>query len=253
MPRFCANLTLLFTEYPLLERPAAAAAAGFDAVEILFPYDENAADLGHAIARSGLPLALINCPPPNYADPEGPRGFAAVPEETDRFRRAFKRALRYAGALGAGHLHIMSGAAEGAEAERVFIENLSWAAAEAPRQSLTIEPINRHDMPGYFLSDYDLAMRVLEAVNAPNLSLQFDAYHAHRITGDVLGTWDRVKSHVRHIQTSGFPGRHEPLGGEIDYPAFFAALKRDDYGGWVSAEYHPEGRTEDGLAWLETY
>lgn len=250
MPRFCANLTMLFTEVPLLERPAAAARAGFEAVEILFPYEHNAAELGTAMARAALPLALINCPPPNYAQPDGPRGFAAVPDEQARFQQAFRRTLRYARALGAQHIHIMAGLAQGPEARAVFVENLRWAAAQAPAQSLTIEPINPHDMPGYFLGDYDLAMEILAQVAAPNLHLQFDAYHAQRITGDVMGTWDAVRSRVAHVQVGGYPGRHEPAGGEIDYPAFFAMLDRTEYTGWVSGEYNPAGHTEDGLDWI---
>lgn len=251
MPRFCANLTLLFTEYPLLERPLAAADAGFDAVEVLFPYEENAAELGTALARSGLPLALINCPPTNYADPEGPRGFAAVPGQEARFQQAFRRTLRYAGALGAEHIHIMAGVAEGAEARKVFEANLRWAAEFAPGQSLTIEPINTVDMPGYFLDRFDLPMEVLEAIEAPNLKLQFDAYHAARMGLDVHATWDAVKHRVAHVQVGGVPDRNEPSGGEFDYAAFFKTLDKDKFKGWVSGEYTPAGRTEDGLDWIK--
>lgn len=247
MPRFCANLTMLFTEYPLLERFGAARAAGFDTVEILFPYDDSAADILTRLADNALTLALINAPPPNYTD--GPRGFAAVPGGQARFRTDFKRAARYARALGAKHLHLMAGLAAGPEATATFVENLTWAVAEAPGQSLTIEPINPHDMPGYFLNDFDLATEVLDAVAAPNLHLQFDAYHAHRITGDVMGTWAACGHRAAHVQVAGYPGRHEPMRGDIDYPAFFARLDSDGYAGWVSGEYHPIGRTEDGLGW----
>ncbi len=250
MPKFCANLSMLFTEVPLLERPLAAKLAGFDAIEVLFPYDENAAELGVAIARAGLPLALINCPPPNYTDPDGPRGFAAVPAEQQRFQRAFRRAHRYAGALGAEFLHVMSGVAEGADARQVFVENLTWAAAFAPKQKITIEPINTDDMPGYFLNDFDLAMEILDEVDAPNVYLQFDAYHAAKITGDVLGTWEKVRARVAHIQVGSVPDRHEPEGGGFDYPAFFKALDKQKYKGWVSGEYRPRGRTEDNLSWI---
>ncbi len=248
MPRFCANLTMLFTEHPLLERFGAAKAAGFDTVEILFPYDDSAADILARLADNALTLALINGPPPNYT--EGPRGFAAVPGGQPRFRTDFKRAARYAKALGARHLHLMAGVATGAEAKATFIDNLAWAAAQAPAQSLTIEPINPHDMPGYFLNDFDLAAEVLDAVDAPNLHLQFDAYHAHRITGDVLATWAAHGHRAAHVQVAGFPGRHEPMGGDIDYPGFFARLDADGYKGWVSGEYHPAGQTEKGLGWL---
>lgn len=180
MTRFCANLTMLFTELPFMERFDAARTAGFDAVEVLFPYDVAVPDMVDMLVRNDLPLALINCPPPNYTGDA--RGFAAVAES--RFRQDFKREARYAKTLGAQHLHIMAGVAEGPDAKATFIENLRWAATEAPDQSLTIEPINQDDMPGYFLSDFDLAAEVIAAVDAPNLRLQFDAYHAQKITGD---------------------------------------------------------------------
>lgn len=248
MPRFAANLTMLFTELPLLERFGAARAAGFAGVEVLFPYDFAASEMLVRIVQNDLALVLINCPPPNYTG--GPRGFAAVPGGEARFRHDFRRSLRYARALGAQHLHLMAGVAEGEAARATFIDNLRWAVAEARGQSLTIEPINRADMPGYFLADYDLACEVLDAVSAPNLALQFDAYHAHRITGDVAGTWARVAQRVAHVQVAGYPGRHEPQGGDIDYPAFFDMVDAGGYTGWVSGEYNPAGPTQDGLGWI---
>lgn len=248
MPRFCANLTMLFTELPFLDRIAAARAAGFGAVEVLFPYDDPAPAILDRLDRAGLPLVLLNCPPPNYAG--GPRGFAAVPGLEDRFRSDFRRAARYAGALGARLVHVMAGAAEGEDARATFARNLAWATAAAPTLTITIEPINRHDMPGYFLSDYALAREIIAGVGAPNLRLQFDAYHAQRITGDAMATWGAVRDLVAHVQVAGVPGRHEPEGGEIDYPAFFARLDAEGYAGWVSGEYRPRGRTEDGLGWI---
>lgn len=248
MPRLAANLTMLFTELPMLERFAAAAEAGFEGAEILFPYDIAARDLSRAAIAAGLEMVLINTPPPNWAG--GPRGFAAQPGMEDRFRHDFDRALRFAQALRARHLHIMAGVAEGDEAEATFEANLAWASARAPQASLTIEPINRVDMPGYFLAGFDLAARVIERVGAPNLGLQFDAYHAQMITGDAIGTWRRMAPLVRHIQIAGCPGRHEPTGGQIDYPAFFAELDAAGYRGWVSAEYNPAQQTERGLGWL---
>lgn len=251
MPRFCANITTLFTELPLTERPAAAAAAGFEAVEVLFPYDDNAAELKRAIAAAGLPLALINCPPPNYTDEEGPRGFAAVPGGQERFRYDFRRALRYARTLGAERIHLMAGVAEGPEAGDAFAENLSWAVEEAPEQLLTIEPLNPGDMPGYFLDDFALAMAVIEEIGAPNLYLQFDAYHAQKITGDLAAAWASVAPTVGHVQVGGLPDRHEPDGPEMT--AFLQALDRQGYTGWVSGEYTPRGRTADGLGWIRRF
>jgi 2-dehydrotetronate isomerase len=249
MPRFCANLSLMYSELPFLDRFGAARTAGFDGVEVLFPYDVAANEILDRLAVNDLRLVLINCPRPNYA--EGPRGFAAVPGGEDRFRHDFLRSLRYARALGAGHLHLLAGVSEGEAARAVFVENLRWAAAEAPGQSLTIEPINRVDMPGYFLADFDLAAKVIAEVGATNLRLQFDAYHAQRITGDVMGTWDNVRTLVAHVQVAGYPGRHEPLGGEINYLAFFRRLDSEGYGGWVSGEYHPAAGTVAGLGWRE--
>ncbi len=243
MPRFCANLTLLFTELPFLDRFAAASAAGFGGVEVLFPYDDPVPEMLDRLDRTGLPLVLMNCPPPNYTG--GPRGFAAVPGLEDRFRTDFRRAARYAATLGAKHLHVMAGATDAPEARATFVANLAWAAAAAPKLSLTIEPINRHDMPSYYLADYGLALDILAEVGAPNLRLQFDSYHAQRITGDVLGTWDLVRPHVAHVQVGGYGSRHEP-----DDPGFLARLDADGYAGWVSGEYNPRGRTEDGLGWI---
>lgn len=248
MARFAANLTFLFTELPMLERFAAAKRAGFDGVEILFPYDLAARDLASACQAAGLEFILLNTPPPNWAG--GPRGFAAVPGGEDRFRRDFDRALRFAQALRARHVHVMAGKAEGGLARRTFIDNLKWACARAPHASLLIEPLNQIDMPGYFLSDFDMAADIIDAVGAPNLGLQFDAYHAHLITRALSQTWTAHAARVRHIQIAGAPGRHEPRVGEIDYPDFFTRVDAAGYRGWVSAEYIPETTTEAGLRWM---
>ncbi|MCP3971981.1 MAG: TIM barrel protein [Rhodobacteraceae bacterium] len=248
MPRFAANLTFLFKEFPFLERFEAAADAGFSAVEVLFPYDDAATEITRRLTRAGLPLALINTPPPNWAG--GDRGFAAIPGGEERFRRDFKRTLRYASRLKPQHIHIMAGKAQGPVARDTYLRNLSWAAAQAPGQSLTIEPLNATDMPGYYLHDFEQASVVLAEVGAANLGLQFDAYHAHLITRDVPGTWATYRHLVRHIQVAGVPGRNEPAGGEIDYPGFFATLDAEGYDGFVSGEYNPKGRTAEGLGWI---
>ncbi len=248
MPRFCANLTWLFTEVDFLERFALAKEAGFDAVEVLFPYDVNAQDIVNALGKQDLTMALINCPPPNYTG--GAQGFAAIPGLEERFRKDFGRALRYAQTLGAKHLHIMSGVAEGDEAKATFVNNLRWAAAEAPEQSLTIEPINTETMPGYFLNDFDLGREIVTSIDAPNLRLQFDTFHAAKITGDVLGTWEQMRDITAHVQIAQMPNRDEPDQGEIDYPAFFAMLDAQGYDGWVAGEYKPRGTTAAGLGWL---
>ncbi|TCL00622.1 hydroxypyruvate isomerase [Shimia isoporae] len=249
MPKFAANLTMLFKELPELERFDAAAEAGFEAVEVLFPYDMQASDILTSLSRNKLSLELINCPPPNYTG--GPRGYAAIPGGEERFRHDFKRTLRYANALGARLVHIMAGPAQGPEARETFVANLRWASDIAQKQMLTIEPINDSDMPGYFLNNFDLAADILDEVAAPNLALQFDTYHAYRIHGDVKACWDKHNHLVGHIQIGGIPDRHEPAGGPFDYPAFFKMLDETGYDGVVSAEYFPSGKTTpSGLGWM---
>ncbi len=250
MPRFAANLTFLFKELPFLDRFAAAREAGFDAVEILFPYDDPVGEIVARLRDNGLTLVLINTPPPNWAG--GDRGFAAVPGAEERFRHDFDRCLRYADRLDPMHIHVMAGKAHGLVAEDTFLRNLDWAANRAPERSLTVEPINGIDMPGYFLNDFNQSARLLARLDAPNLGLQFDCYHAQIITGDAMDAWQQHGHLARHIQVAGVPGRHEPSGGEIDYPAFFRDLDRDPYQGFVSGEYHPRKSTAEGLGWTRT-
>ena len=251
MPRFAANLTTLFTELPMTERFRAAANAGFAGVEILYPYDLAIKDLYRAAVSAGVEMVLINTPPPNWAG--GPRGFAAIPGLEQRFRRDFDRALRVAEALKARHMHVMAGKAQGADAYETFLNNLAWAVDRAPHISLTIKPMNAIDVPGSFLTSYDLALEILDEVGAPNLGLQFDSYHAHVITGDAQATLERVLPQLRHVQIANPPGRSEPGPGPIDFDRLLATLAASDYRGWVSAEYHPVRQTEAGLGWLARY
>lgn len=248
MTRFAANLTMLFTELPMLDRFSAAKRAGFSGVEILFPYDIPAQSLAKAAEDQGLDIVLINAPPPNWSG--GARGFAALPGGEARFQQDFERALEVAQTLRARHIHIMSGKAQGAIAHDTLIRNLRWAVARAPHTALTIEPLNPIDTPGYFLNCYDLAKEIIQEVGADTLGLQFDTYHAHLITGDVVATWHRYADLVRHIQISGAPGRHEPQGSEIDFQTLFTAIDQSGYAGWISAEYTPRLTTEAGLGWL---
>lgn len=248
MPRLCANLGTLFTERPFLDRVAAARAAGFEGVEAPFPYDDPAPRLLDRLDAAGLPLVLLNCPPPNYAG--GPRGWAAVPGLEERFRNDFRRAARLAATLGAAHVHVMAGEAEGEDARRTFVENLRWAAAAAPQQRLTVEPLSPADAPGCFLGSFDLAAELLDEVAAPTLGLQFDTHHARAIEGDVHAAWARHGSRATHVQVAGQvggQGRHEP-----DDPSFLQRLDREGYAGWVGAEYVPKGRTEAGLGWMRS-
>lgn len=248
MPRFAANLTYLFKELPFLDRFEAAAEAGFQGVEVLFPYDDAATEIVRRLKRADLPMVLMNTPPPNWTG--GPRGFAAVPDSQGRFRLDFRRTLRYAERLRPHHIHIMAGVAEGPEAFEVFVDNLRWACAEAPKQSLTIEPLNTEDMPGYFLNSFDLAATVIDQVGAPNLGLQFDVYHASKLAEDPLSEWHAHAARIRHVQIGGLPDRGEPDAAQYDFAGFFAAVDAAGYEGFVSAEYIPNGPTEDGLGWM---
>lgn len=248
MLRFAANLTHLFADLPYLDRFDAAAEAGFEAVEVLFPYDAPARETQQALVRNGLGMVLINAPPPNYTG--GDRGYAAMPGREDRFRYDMRRAFRYVEALDVQVLHVMSGPADGNAARAVFIDNLRQACADAPAGlMLTIEPLNPTAQPGWFLNDFDLAVDVIKAVGAPNLGLQYDSYHAQMITGDACACFEAVRPYVRHIQIGDAPDRTAPGTGEVDFEALFAAIEASEYAGWISAEYDPQGRTGDSLGW----
>lgn len=246
MPRFAANLTMLFTEVPALDRPGLAAQAGFDGAEILFPYDHPAKDWEAALGS--FPLALVNTPPGDWI--AGERGHAAVPGDEHRFRDSFLRAAEFATRLGAGRVHVMAGVGRGPLAEQCYGENLAWAAAQAPDLLLTIEPLNPDDMPGYFLNDFDQAGRILDDLALPSVGLQFDLWHAARIHGDAHAVWTRHQAHVNHIQIAGFPTRAEPGGGGFDLTALCTEVDGAGYAGWIAAEYRPSRATVHGLAWL---
>ncbi len=249
MPKFAANLTLLFTELPFLDRFDAAAAAGFTAVEILFPYDFPAKETRRALLRNGLKLVLINAPPPNYTG--GTPGYAALPGGEGRFEHDIRRTLRYARELRPDLVHVMAGYTEDDAAEETFVRNLQWAADQAPEQGFTIEPLNRGDQPGYFLDDYALAARILDAVDRPNVGLQYDSYHAEIIHGDALAVWEQYRERATHVQIGAAPNRSEPGSGSTDFNALFDAIDASGYSGWVSAEYNPSTpRTESSLNWL---
>lgn len=249
MPKFAANLTYLFKELPFLERFEAAASAGFHAVEVLFPYDDPVTELVRRINSAEAPIVLMCTPPPNWTG--GARGFAALPDGEERFRRDFKRTMRFAQRLRPRNIQILAGNASGPEARDTFIRNLTWAAAEAPDQTLTIEPMNKTDMPGYFLDDFELASVVLAEVGAANLKLQFDVYHAQQITGDAMKAWQTYRHLIGHIQISGTAERGQP--NKDDFARFFAELDASGYDGFVGAEYIPKGRTADGLGWMKGF
>lgn len=255
MPSFAANLSMMFAEVPFLERFAAARAAGFRAVEYLFPYEFPAGDLKRALDDAGLEQVLFNAPPGgDFA--AGARGLAALPGREGDFRASIDLALEYAAVLGVRQIHVMAGIMPGEadplEWRAAYAANLRHAAAQAGRQGVAvlIEPINPFDMPGYFLATVEQAVSVISDTGSDNLFLQYDLYHQSRHGGELTGTFLRHQRLIGHVQVAGNPGRHEPDTGEIDYGFVFAALDRAGYEGWIGCEYRPAGLTEDGLGWL---
>jgi hydroxypyruvate isomerase len=254
MPRFAANLTMLFTEVPFLDRFDLAAQAGFKAVEFLFPYAFSAVDIKRRLDDNGLELVLHNLPAGDWE--AGERGIACDPQRVDEFRTGVARAMDYAKALGVGQLNCLAGKAPAgvaAEALRdTFVSNLSFAATalKSAQLRLLIEPINRFDIPGFYLNYTAQADAILDAVNADNVLIQYDIYHAQRMEGELAATIQKYLPRIGHIQLADNPGRNEPGTGEINYPFLFAHLDRIGYRGWVGCEYKPATSTQAGLGWL---
>ena len=258
MPRFAANLTLMFTEYPFLDRFAAAADAGFSAVEFLFPYDHPPEAIAARLAAHGLDLALFNLPPGDWA--AGDRGIAALPGRFAEFAEGVETALRYALATGAMRLHGMAGLADRRRpaAAEAYGRALRHAAGRLAEHGLDllIEPINRRSMPGYFLDDLDAAADLVMALRAEghaNLRLQFDIYHCQVLHGDVSMRLARHLPLVGHVQVASVPARTEPGTGELNDAFVFAELDRLGYAGFVGCEYNPRAGTEAGLGWFAPY
>jgi len=257
MPKFAANLSWLFTDLDFMDRFAAAAAAGFRGVECLFPYEYAAADIAAQLAHNGLRQVLINAPPGDWD--AGERGLGCLPGRRDDFRAAMERALDYATGIGCTRIHVMAGitpsGADSAQVRDVFAENLA-VAADLCRDTgvwVMIEPINKTDMPGYFLSSPDRAAALIDAVASPHLKLQFDIYHAAMSGLDIAGQIKRHFPAIGHFQVAGMPGRGEPVGGDIDYPALFDLIDGLGYEDWIGCEYRPTGKTMDGLGWAGMY
>ncbi|WP_316190661.1 2-oxo-tetronate isomerase [Bradyrhizobium sp. SZCCHNS2096] len=255
MPRFAANLTMMFTEHPFLDRFAAAAKAGFTAVEFLFPYAYPAEEVGKRLHDNGLTQALFNLPPGDWD--AGEKGFAALPERFDDLKASLATALPYAEATGVKRVHLMAGIAERSDAKAVeaFIKSVTWAAEFFAPHGLdvVIEPINARNVPGYFLNDFTFARDLIRELKIPNLKLQFDIYHCQIIHGDVTMRLREMIDIIGHIQIASIPSRHEPDGEELNYPFLFAELDRLGYAGFVGCEYNPRGKTEEGLGWFAPY
>ena len=257
MPRFAANLSMLYPQHEFLDRFAAAAADGFEAVEFLFPYDYSANELKQRLSDNGLVQALFNVPPGDWA--AGERGIATLPGREDEFRSGFDRALEYAAVLGNTRVHVMAGLLT-AESDRarhygVYQQNLAYAADQAGKAGITVllEPINTRDMPGFFLNRQDQAQAICKEVGATNLKVQFDCYHCQIVEGDLATTLRRDFDCIGHIQIAGVPDRHEPDQGEVNYPYLFELMDHLGYDGWVGCEYSPKGDTSTGLQWLRDW
>lgn len=254
MPRFAANLTLLFGEVDFLDRFEAAARAGFRAAEVQFPYDWPPEAIVERLRRHGLELVLLNLPAGDWAG--GERGIACHPGREDEFRDGVERAIRYCAALETRQVNCLAGIAPPGVApevaRRTFVANLRHAAARLGEAGLrlNIEAVNTRDIPGFWLHSTAQAAGVLDEVGAPNLFLQLDAYHARAMGEDLGAAVERFLPRIGHVQIADHPGRHEPGTGETDFAGFFGMLDRLGYGGWVGCEYRPLGSTEEGLSWL---
>ncbi len=255
MPRFAANLTMLFTEHPFLDRFEHAAKAGFKAVEFLFPYAFNAGDIKRRLDANGLQLVLHNLPAGDWD--AGERGIACHPDRVQEFRDGVEKAIGYARLLGVRRLNCLVGKAPAGVADEVLrqtvVENLRFAAAELKKVGLRllIEPINTFDIPGFYLNRTVQAAGILVEVGADNAFIQYDIYHAQRMEGELAETIHKYLPRIGHIQLADNPGRNEPGSGEINYPFLFAYLDRIGYDGWIGCEYRPATTTEAGLGWRQ--
>ncbi len=257
MPKFSANLNFLFTELPFLDRFAAAARAGFTAVEYPSPYEHEPSDIARRLADHGLAQALFNLPMGNVET--GERGLAILPGREQEFRKGVGRALDYAAALGCGRLNCLAGVTppdvEPRTLETIFLENLSFAAEAARGRGvkLLIEPINDRDTPGFYLTRTDVALRLIEKVRSDNLYLQADIYHMQIMEGDLARRIEAALPQIAHIQIADNPGRREPGTGEINYAFLLPLIDRLGYEGWIGCEYRPTTTVEEGLTWMAPY
>ncbi len=257
MPRFAANLSMLFTEVAFLDRFERAAHAGFQAVEFLFPYAHSTQEIRQRLDATGLQVVLHNLPAGDWD--AGERGIACHPDRVDEFRAGVARAVTYARALGVPQLNCLAGKApagvDAAVLRGTFVDNLRFAAEtlRAAGLRLLIEPINPFDIPGFYLNRTQQALDILDEVGADNAFVQYDIYHAQRTEGELAATLQQHLPRIAHIQLADNPGRHEPGTGEIHFPYLFAHLDRIGYSGWVGCEYKPAEGTEAGLGWMRDF
>lgn len=257
MPKFAANLSLLFTELPLRQRFAASKAAGFSAVEIQFPYEMPAEEMAALLRANNLQMVLHNLPAGNWAG--GERGIACLPARVEEFRCGLETALQYAQLLGVRQLNCLAGIpatdVDAAQAYACLLDNVRYAAQRLQQHGmrLLLEPINTFDVPGFFLARPSQGFALLQEVAQANVFLQYDMYHAQRMEGGLANTLRRSLAQIGHIQIADNPGRHQPGTGEIDYPYLFSLLDQLGYQGYVGCEYLPQGSTLESLAWCATW
>lgn len=257
MPRFAANLSMLYGEHAFLDRFAAAAADGFEAVEYLFPYEHPAAELAQRLADHGLQQVLFNAPPGDWA--AGERGLACLPEREDEFRCGIARAIEYAQALRCPRFHVMAGLVpagqDRAAVRDTCVRRLAWTAQQARGLDVLIEPINTRDIPGFFLNRQDHAHEIVAEVGATNLKVQMDLYHCQIVEGDLAMTLRHYMpgGKIGHLQIAGVPERHEPDVGEVNYGYLFELIDALGYTGHIGAEYRPRAGTSAGLGWFQPW
>ncbi len=254
MPKFAANLSMMFNEVPFLDRFEAAAGAGFKGVEFLFPYEFPPEAIEEKLRRYGIEIVLFNMPPGNWA--AGERGITSIPGREEEFREGVEKALLYATRLGVPRLHAMAGippaTADRAACRETLIANLRYAAEQLATHGITLllEAINSRDMPGFFVNTQAESFDIVSTVGAPNLKMQMDLYHMQVMEGDLAKKLEKYASLCGHIQIAGAPERNEPDTGEIRYEYLYKKLDAMGYAGWLGCEYRPAAKTVDGLGWF---
>ncbi len=257
MPKFAANLTMLYTDSPFLDRFARACASGFQYVEYLFPYEHDVLALAMALEQNRLTQVLFNLPAGNWS--AGDRGIAVFPDRIEEFRQGVARAIEVAHILKVKQLNCLVGKRDAkiplADQQHVMVENLRYAASELGRHDilLLIEMLNPYDVPNFMIASPRAAFAVQEQVASPNLKVQYDVYHAQRTEGELVNTFKNNLAHIAHVQIADNPGRHQPGTGEINYRYLFNWMDQINYPGYVGLEYIPEGTTEQSLNWVREY
>ncbi len=255
MPKFAANLTMLYNEVDFMDRFKAAADDGFKGVEYLFPYAYPAADLAAKLKEFGLTQVLHNLPAGDWA--AGERGIAVDPSRVEEFKKGVDTAIEYAKVLGTERINCLAGKVPAGvtkeQAHATFVSNLKYAAdkLKAAGIPLLIEPINTFDIPGFFLNYTAQAAAIIDEVGSDNLFIQYDIYHAQRMEGELANTFKKYQSRIAHVQLADNPGRNEPGTGEINYPFMFKFIDGAGFDGWIGCEYKPAGNTSAGLGWRE--